>query len=116
MTADDPPHGTVTSKTVGIVYVFIATEPPENRLTKQSHHPVLTVPANSRIEKPITGGFGQSKGIIEFPKRKQARIRCDLRAVKAELQSAIKTKPKNPRFSFTHRVSHQKSSSAIPIH
>ncbi len=47
--ADDPSHGRITPKAVGIVHVFVTVEATEGRLAEQPGHPMLTVLAGSRV-------------------------------------------------------------------
>jgi hypothetical protein len=54
---------------------------------------VLSVLAGSGIDQALARDLGQSGSIIEFPKGKQASIRCDLRAVELQLQPTVEIEP-----------------------
>ena len=58
-----------------------------------------------RYVNKLTGAIVKNR-IIQFPVRQQPRIGSDLGTVELQLQPTVKTKPQNPYFPFTHRVSH----------
>jgi hypothetical protein len=104
--ADNPTHGRIVPKTVGIIDVLLAAEPSEHGLTEQSGHPVLSVPSGSRVRKTFSSHLGQSEGIVKVPEWKKPRIGSDLRYVKFQLQPTVEIQPQCPRFPFTHRANH----------
>ena len=89
MAADDPPHGRITPKTVGVVHVLVAAETSEGGLPEQSRHPVLSVPAGSRINKPFPRNHGEAESVVEFPKRQESGVRGDVRPMKLQLQPTV---------------------------
>ena len=67
---------------------------------------MATILPTTGVREYVPGNFGQSDRIIQFPVGQQSSIGSDLGAVKLQLQTTVKTEPQNPRFPFTHRVSH----------
>ena len=106
MAADDPPHDRVEAEPVGIVHVVVAAKAPENGLTELPDKPVATILPTTGVREHVPGNLGQSESIIQFPVRQQPSVGSDLGTVELKLQPTVKIQPQNPRFRFTHRVSH----------
>ncbi len=66
LASNNPPHGRITSKTLGVVYVFITANTAKHRLAKLPHHAVPSVLAGTAIVENISGGIGQAKSIIKL--------------------------------------------------
>ncbi len=66
LAADNPAHGGITSETLGVVHICIATNAPKHRLAKLTRHAVPSVLAGTAIVENILGGIGQAKGIVKL--------------------------------------------------
>jgi len=77
LASDNPAHGGITSKALGVVDIFITAKTPKHRLTEQPRHAVPPVLAGTVIVEDIPGGPGQDKGIVKLPIRKQTAVRGD---------------------------------------
>jgi hypothetical protein len=105
MTADDPPHDRVEAESVGIVHIVVPTKASENGLAELPDKTMATVLPATGVREHVPGNLAQSDGIIEFSVRQQPSVGSDLGTVEFQLQPTVKTKPQNPCFPFTHRVS-----------
>jgi hypothetical protein len=108
MTADDPPHGGIATKTIGVVHVVVAAEPAEDGLAEQSRHAMPAILAGTTVGEYVADRIDQSKGVVEFPISEQAAVGGDPGVVEFELQSAVEIDPKRLPFRFTHRVRHDR--------
>src|SRR5215207_2141846 len=70
-TTDDPAHGGISAKPVGIVHVLVPGEPPEDRLAKLSNQRVAAILAGPGVGETLSGEVRQAEGIIEVPKGEQ---------------------------------------------
>ena len=79
--ADNPPHGRITSETVGmVVHVFVAAKAVQNRLTELPRHAMPSVLAGTAVLENSPGNLGQAKGIIKLPISEQPSVGSDLGA------------------------------------
>ena len=101
---NNPPHGRITSKTVGVVHVFVAANTSKHRLAKLPRHAMPSVLAGTAIVENISGGIGQAKSIIKLPIRQQPAVRGNLGTVKLQLQAAVEINPQRGLSAFTRRV------------
>ena len=106
LATNNPPHGRITSETVGVVYVLITTKATKHRLTELPRHAVPSVLAGTAVLENSPGNLGQAKGIIKLPIGQQPAVRGDLGPVKFQLQAAVEIDPKSVPFRFTHRMCH----------
>ncbi len=106
LATDNPPHRRVEAEPVGIVHVVVAAKASENGLAELPDKSVATVLSTTGVRVCVPGNLGQSDRIIQFPVRQQPSVGSDLGTVELKLQAAVKIKPQNPCFPFTHRVSH----------
>jgi hypothetical protein len=67
MAADNPPHGGITTQTVGVVHVVVATKTAKNRLAELPDKTVATVLPATRVGQYVPSNLGQAKGIVKFP-------------------------------------------------
>gem|GEM_PF-2148657 len=58
------------------------------------------------VGEHVPGHFGRPESIVQFPVRQQPGVGSDLGTVELQLQPTVNIEPQNPRFPFTHRVSH----------
>ena len=82
---NNPPHGRITSKTVGVVHVFVAANTSKHRLAKLPRHVMPSVLAGTAVLENSPGNLGQAKGIVKFPVGEQPAIRGDLETMKSQL-------------------------------
>ena len=73
LATNNPPHGRITSETVGVVYVLITTKATKHRLTELPRHAVPSVLAGTAVLENSPGNLGQAKGIIKLPIGQQTR-------------------------------------------
>ncbi len=106
MAADDPSHDRVEAEPVGIVHVVVAAKASENGLTELTDKTVASILPTTGIRECAPGNLAQSDRIIEFPVRQQPGVGRDRGTVELKPQATVKIQPQNPRFRFTHRVSH----------
>ena len=98
LATNNPPHGRITSETVGVVYVLITTKATKHRLTELPRHAVPPVLAGTAVLENSPGNLGQAKGIIKLPISQQPAVRGDLGPVKFQLQAAVEIDPKSVPF------------------
>ena len=101
---NNPPHGRITSKTVGVVHVFVAANTSKHRLAKLPRHVMPSVLAGTAVLENSPGNLGQAKGIVKLPIRQQPAVRGNLGTVKLQLQAAIEINPQRGLSAFTCRV------------
>ena len=106
-TANNPAYCRISTQTVGVVHVFVATKATEDRLPEQSDHCMLAVFARAHINQFVTYHAGQTKSIIEFSVGKQTCVRRDPGTVELQLQATVENQPQRPVLGFTLRVRHQ---------
>ena len=106
LATNNPPHGGITSETVGVVHVFISTKATKHRLTELSRHAVPSVLTGTAVLENIPGNLGEAKSIVKLPICEQPGVRGDPGTMEFKLQAAVKIDPKAVRFLFTHRVCH----------
>ena len=66
LAADNPPHGGITSKTLGVVHILITANTSKQRLAEQASHAVPPILAGTAVLENIPGNLGQAKGIIKL--------------------------------------------------
>ena len=96
----------IEAEPVGIVHVVVAAKASENGLAKLPDKTVATVLPTTGVREYAPGNLAQSDRIVQFPVRQQPSIGRDRGTVELKLQPTVKIQPQNPRFPFTHRVSH----------
>ena len=106
MATDNSPHDWIEAEPAGIVHIVVAAEASENGLAELPDKTVATVLPTTGVRECVPGNLGQSDRIVQFPVRQQASVGSDLGTMELKLQATVKIKPQNPRFRFTHRVSH----------
>ena len=116
LAANNPPHGRITSKTVGVVYVLITTKATKHRLTELPRHAVPSVLAGAAVLENTPGNLGQAKGIVKLPISEQPSVRGDLGTMELKLQAAVKIDPQTVPFRFTHRACHANHSINASTH
>ena len=104
--AGNPAHRRVTSRSVSVVCVLIATEAAEGGLAKQSCQRMPAVLAGARVNEIVANHVGQPERVIEFTIGEQSGVGGDPGAMKPELQAAVEIKPQRPVLRFTRRVRH----------
>ena len=104
LASNNPPHGGITSETLGVVHVLITAKASKYRLTEQPRHTVPSVLAGTVIVESIPGNLGQLKRIVKLPIGKQTGVRSDLGTVKFQLQSAVEINPQSGLSAFTRWV------------
>ena len=106
LAADNPPHGRVEAEPIGVVHVVVPAQASENRLAELPNKTVAAILPTAAVRERVPGHVAQSESIIQFPVRQQPGVGSDLGAVELKLEPTVKIQPQNPRFQFTHRVSH----------
>ena len=66
LASNNPTHGGITSKALGVVHVFITADTSKQRLAELLRHAVPSVLAGTDIVENISGGIGQAKSIIKL--------------------------------------------------
>ena len=80
-TPDDPAHGRISAKPVGIVHVLVPGEPPEDRLAKLSDQRVAAILAGPGVGENLSSEVRQAEGILEVPNGEQPSVGRHLRTV-----------------------------------
>jgi hypothetical protein len=111
LAADNPPHGRITSKTLGVIHVCITANTPKQRLAELTRHAVPSFLAATAIMENLPGNLGQAENIIKPPISEQPGVRGDL---EFQIQAAVKINPKSAPFWVTHRVCHANRSINTP--
>ena len=106
LATNNPPHGGITSETVGVVEAFISTKAAKHRLTELSRHTVPSVLTGTAVLENIPGNLGEAKSIVKLAISEQPSVRGDLGTMEFKIQAAVKIDPKAVPFRFTHRVCH----------
>ena len=73
-TTDDPAHGGISAKPVGIVHVLVPGEPPKHGLAKLSDQRVAAILAGPGVGENLSGQVCQAEGIIEVPNGEQPSV------------------------------------------
>ena len=115
-TANYPTHCRISTQTVGVVHVFVATKATEDRLPEQSGHCMLAVLARAHLNQFVTDHAGQTKSVVEFPVGKQTCVRRDPGTVELQLQATVESQPQRLVHGFTLRVRHQPRLQVGPTH
>ena len=85
LASNNPPHGGITSQTLGVVHVFITTDAPKQRLAELTRHAMPSVFAGAAVLENIPGNLGQAKCIVKLPIREKPAVRANLGTVKFQL-------------------------------
>ncbi len=93
MAADDPPHGRVEAKPVGIVHVVVAAKASENGLAELPDHLMLPVFAGTAVLEKTPGNLSQAKGIVKLPVGEKSSVGSDFGTVELKLQSTVEIDP-----------------------
>ena len=104
LAANNPPHGRITSETLGVVHVFITAKASKYRLTKLPRHAVPSVLTGTAVPENTLGNLSQAKCIIKLSIGEKPTVRWDLGTVKFQLQAAVKINPQRRCSAFTRRV------------
>ncbi len=67
LAADDPPHGGITAKTVGIVDVVISAKASKDRLPELPDHAMPPILASTAVLEKVAGNVSQTKGMVKLP-------------------------------------------------
>jgi len=90
---DQPVHRRITSQTIGVVHILVATEVAKDGLAKQSCHRVLAVLAGAWIDELVANHIRQPEGVIELSVGKQSGVGGDPGTVEFKLQAAVEIEP-----------------------
>ena len=96
----------IEAEPVGIVHVVVAAKTAKEGQAELPDKIVATVLPTTGVRECVPGNLGQSDCIVQFPVRQQASVGSDLGTMELKLQATVKIEPQNPRFRFTHWVSH----------
>jgi hypothetical protein len=103
---DDPAHGWISAKPVGIVDVLVSGEPPEDRLAQLSNQGVTAILAGPGVGENLSSYVRQAEGIIEVPKGEQPSVGRHLRTVKLQFEAMVECDPESGTVCFTRRTIH----------
>ena len=104
LATNNPPHGRVTSETLGVVYIFVTAKASKHRLAKLTGHAVPSVLAGTAVVENILDNFGQAKRIVKFSIGEQTGVRSNLGTMEFKLQAVVKIDPQRGLSAFTCRV------------
>jgi hypothetical protein len=76
-TADDGPHGLVAGESLGVVHVFVASQPTEHRLAKQPAQCVACVLATSAVQEFRDRDLGEPQDVVELTVGEQPAVGGD---------------------------------------
>ena len=93
LAADNPPHGGITSKTLGVVHILITANTSKQRLAEQASHAVPPILAGTAVLENIPGNLGQAKGIVELPIGEKSSVGSDLGTMEFEFEAAVEIDP-----------------------
>ena len=82
LASNNPPHRRITSKTLGVVYVFITANTAKHRLAKLPRHAVPSVLAGTAVLENIPSNFGQAKRVIKLSIGEKPTVGSDLGTMK----------------------------------
>ena len=74
MSANNPAHGSVTPRTVGVVHIIVPGETTKDGLAELPDHAVPPVLAGATVGKNIASHLGKFDGVIKLPIGKQPRF------------------------------------------
>ena len=116
LAADNPPHGGITSKMLGVVHILITANTSKQRLAEQACHAVPPILAGTAVVENIAGNLGQAKDIIKLSISEEPTVGSDLGTVKFQLQAAVKINSQRGLSAFTRRVTWGVSVSMCIMH
>jgi hypothetical protein len=94
------------AQALGVVNIFIPSEPTEHRLSQQTDESMPAVLAGARVGEHLAHHRAEAERIVEFAVGQQSSIGCDDRPSKLERQSAVELEPENAFSRFTRWVRH----------
>ena len=94
LATNNPPHGGITSETVGVVQVFNSTTATKHRLTELSRHAMPSVLTGTAVSENIPGNLGEARSIVKLPISEQPGVRGDLGTMEFKIQTVGKIDPK----------------------
>ena len=114
LTADDGPHGGVAGESLGVVHVFVASEPTEHRLAKQPAQCVACVLAAAAVQEFRDRDLGEPQDVVELTVGEQPAVGGDPGTVEFKLDPAVESGPQRQLSGFTRRVPHDHAPSVVP--
>ncbi len=90
LATDNPPHGRITSETLGVIHVIITANTSENRLAELTGHTVPSVLTGTAVLKNSLGNLAQAKCIVKVPIDEKPTIRGEPGTMEFQLQAAVK--------------------------
>jgi hypothetical protein len=106
---DHPAHGWIVGQPVSVVHILIPGQSPEHGLAELSSQGMAAVRAGPGVGENKPSEFGQTKGIVEFPKSEQPGVGGDPGAMELQLEAAVESEPKNSLWRFTRKVLHSRT-------
>src|SRR3984893_5087113 len=77
LAADDPAHRGIIAQALGVVNIFIPSEPTEHRLSQQTDESMPAVLARARVGEHLARCRGEAEPVVEFPIGEQSRVGGD---------------------------------------
>jgi len=94
------------TRALGVVNIFIPSEPTEHRLSQISDECMPAVLAGARVGEYIADHRGKADRVVEFPVRELAGVGGDHRSSKLEHQPAVEIESECLGIRFTRQVRH----------
>jgi hypothetical protein len=106
----------INSQTLRIVDIPVASQASIDTLPQHGQHGVSPILALTRVGQHGTSLFRQTECLIQFTKRKQARVARDLHSMEFELELAIKLNTKCLSSPVTHWMPLSKCPETLESH
>jgi len=94
------------AQALGVVNIFIPSEPTEHGLPQHSDESMPAIPARACVGEHLARHIAETERVIEFAIGQQSCIRSDHRSAKLEHQSAVEIEPESAIIRFTRQVRH----------
>ena len=95
LAADDPAHGRIMPKPLGVVDILITGETPEYGLPQHADKRMPAILAGADVGERFTRHRGETERVVEFSIGKQTGVGGADRATKMHHQATVKIYPEN---------------------
>ncbi len=102
--ANDLAHHRIAREPVGIIDIFIPSQPTKHRLAQKSLNTMQAVMTAAWIVQFGSSKLKQAASLIKLAKQKQAAVRTDPATLEFQLHATVKIQPKTTAFAFTRKV------------
>ncbi len=102
--ANDLAHHRIAREPVGIIDIFIPSQPTKHRLAQKSLNTMQAVMTAAWIVQFGSSKFKQAASLIKLAKQQQPTVRTDAATLEFQLHATVKIKVETTVFAFTRKV------------